>query len=463
MQEKVMNRWLVVAGTLIIQISLGAVYIWSVFQAPLKEVFPTWTGSQVTYPANIVLAVFALAVIIAGRVQDKIGPRWVTTFGGLVLGAGLILARFTGDMAPSTALTWLIFTFSVLGGAGIGAAYVCPVATCIKWFPDKRGLTTGLAVAGFGAGAIFFAPLAKALISGGPYKLTILGLRLSLFDLPKVGIFNTFAVLGAIFLVAVVLGAQLLINPPVGWKPAGWNPPRPAAGSAARRADYNWHEMLATPQFYVIWLMYFFACAAGLQVIMKASPAMQSLFLGRFDAIAADQVSDAGAAGASLVAGIAVFNATGRIIWGKVSDALGRMLTLAGAFLLCALSLLFIDRSDASLTAFSYVVGFCFGGFLAIFPAITADYFGTKNLGVNYGFVFSAYGAGGLLGPQLAAYFMTNGKSFTYAAMEKGLACTKNFVCQSYHGAFLVAAVLCALGAALTFVVRAPRPKEQHS
>src|SRR3989304_6314303 len=145
MEEKVMNRWLVVVGALIIQISLGAVYIWSVFQAPLKEAFPDWTEAQVTYPANIVLAVFALAVILAGRVQDKIGPRLVASVGGLVLGVGLILAKFMAGMASGTALSWLIFTFSVLGGAGIGMAYVCPLACCIKWFPDKRGPITGLA------------------------------------------------------------------------------------------------------------------------------------------------------------------------------------------------------------------------------------------------------------------------------------------------------------------------------
>lgn len=457
MEEKVMNRWLVVLGALVIQVSLGAVYIWSVFQKPLKDAFPSWSETQVTYPATIVLAVFALAVILAGRVQDKIGPRLVATVGGLVLGLGLILAKFMNGMAPGMALAWLIFTFSVMGGAGIGMAYVCPLATCIKWFPDKRGLITGLAVAGFGAGAIFFAPLAKALISGGTYKITILALSVPLFDVPKMGIFNTFAVLGAIFLVAVVAGAQLLVNPPAGWKPAGWNPPAPAAGANPSRADYTWQEMLATPQFYAIWIMYFFACAAGLQVIMKASPTMQSIFLGRFTEIEAAQVGEATAAGAALVAGIAVFNAAGRIVWGKISDMIGRMLALAMAFGLTAASLFFIDRSPTSLTYLGYLVGFCFGGFLALFPAITADFFGTKNLGVNYGFVFSAYGAGGILGPYLAAYFMTKGRTFTY--FDEALACTKDFVCQSYHQAFIIAGVLCIVGAVLTFIIKAPRAR----
>jgi MFS family permease len=220
-EGKVFNRWLVVLGALVIQVSLGAVYIWSVFQTPLKALFPNWTEAQVTLPAQIVLAAFALAVIFGGRIQDRLGPRIVATAGGLILGAGLILARFTGNFPPGAALTWLIVTFSILGGIGIGAGYVCPIATCVKWFPDKRGLITGLAVAGFGAGAFFFAPLAKGLITGGKYQV----LGANLFGLPKLGVFNTFMALGMIFLVAIVLGAQLLRNPPAGFRPAGWNPP----------------------------------------------------------------------------------------------------------------------------------------------------------------------------------------------------------------------------------------------
>lgn len=199
-EDRIMNRWMVVIGALVIQISLGAVYIWSVFQTPLKRAFPSWTETQVTWPAQIVLVCFALAVICGGRIQDRLGPKKVATAGGLILGLGLILARFTGGFEAGAALWWFILTFSVLGGIGIGAAYVCPIATCVKWFPDKKGLITGLAVAGFGAGAFFFAPLAKGLISGVPYEL----LGVKLFPLPELEVFNTFLALGIIFLVAVV-------------------------------------------------------------------------------------------------------------------------------------------------------------------------------------------------------------------------------------------------------------------
>ncbi len=138
-----LSRWWVVAGALVIQVSLGAVYIWSVFQTPLKAVFDGWTETQVTLPAQILLAAFALAVVFGGRVQDRLGPRIVATAGGIILGAGMILAKFTGNFSSGGALIWLLITFSVLGGIGIGAAYVCPIATCVKWFPDKRGWSRG--------------------------------------------------------------------------------------------------------------------------------------------------------------------------------------------------------------------------------------------------------------------------------------------------------------------------------
>jgi OFA family oxalate/formate antiporter-like MFS transporter len=331
--EKVMNRWWVVAGALVIQVSLGAVYIWSVFQTPLKAVFQDWSETQVTLPAQIVLAAFALAVIFAGRIQDRVGPRIVATVGGIILGAGLILAKFTELFPSGTALIWLIATFSILGGIGIGAGYVCPIATCVKWFPDKRGLITGLAVAGFGAGAFFFAPLAKALIAGGAYEL--MGARL--FELPQLGVFNTFLVLGVIFLVCVVAGAQLLRNPPAGYVPAGWTPPQAkTAAAAAVKADFTSTEMLRTPTFWLLWVTYFAACTGGLQIIMKASPIWQSFSLGTLTPpVALKDFGLIATSAAMAVSVIAIFNSTGRILWGIVSDKVGRKVTLIVIFVLC--------------------------------------------------------------------------------------------------------------------------------
>jgi OFA family oxalate/formate antiporter-like MFS transporter len=453
--EKTLNRWWVVAGALVIQISLGAVYIWSVFQTPLKAVFQDWSETQVTLPVQIVLAAFALAVIFAGRIQDRVGPRIVATAGGIILGAGLILAKFT-DLFPSgAALVWLIATFSVLGGIGIGAGYVCPIATCVKWFPDKRGLITGLAVAGFGAGAFFFAPLAKALISGGAYEL--MGARL--FNLPQLGVFNTFLVLGVIFLVCVVAGAQLLNNPPAGYVPAGWTPPQAkTAAAAAAKSDFSLTEMIRTPTFWLLWVTYFIACSGGLQIIMKASPIWQSVSVnGLMPPVPAAVFSEIAAAGALAVSVIAIFNSTGRILWGIVSDRIGRKAALILIFGLCGAALLVLDflTGFPLFLTFVSIIGLCFGGFLALYPALTADYFGTKNIGVNYGVMFTAYGAGGIVGPYLAAALMRVVGEVAYESKNAaGEIVQKLFTVGDYRPAFIVAGIACLIAAALVTQIR---------
>jgi len=456
-QPKVFNRWLVVLGALVIQVSLGAVYIWSVFQTPLKALFPTWTETQVTLPAQLVLAAFAVAVIFGGRFQDRFGPRIIATIGGVVLGAGLILARFTGSFGPGVALFWLLVSFSILGGLGIGMAYVCPIATCVKWFPDKRGLITGLAVAGFGAGAFFFAPLAKAFISGGKYQL----LGASLFGLPKLGVFNTFMALGIIFLVAIVLGAQLLRNPPAGYKPAGWNPPQPKAGTAPVKTDYTPGQMLATPQFWLLWLTYFAGCTAGLQVIMKASPVWQSCAIGACTPpVDSNMFGAIGSAAAMAVSILAIFNAVGRIFWGRVSDGIGRKTTLIIMLIICAAAMFALDffRGYGLYLMGISVVGLCFGGYLALFPAFTADFFGTKHYGVNYGWMFSAYGAGGIVGPFLAAALMKVSAKVPYQVTDAaGTLSEKVFTVGNYRPAFFVAAAMCVVAVLLTLLIKPPK------
>jgi len=433
------NRWLVVLGALIIQISLGAVYIYSVFKTPLQQMFG-WDKAQVSIPAQIVLVSFALAVIFAGRVQDKIGPKWVATVGGLVLGLGLILAGMTQKF--SGGLTWFTVTFSIIGGIGIGIAYVCPISACVKWFPDKRGLITGLAVAGFGAGGLVFAPVAKSLIGSNDVMYAI-------------------TVLGAIFLVAVVVGAQLLSAPPAGWKPEGWTPP--AAVNATSKVDYTWGEMLATPQFYLLWLTYFAGCTAGLMIIMNTSTIWQSFSA---NALAVGSTLESSVfdgiktAGAAAVGTIAIFNAVGRIAWGKVSDSLGsRTNTLVIMFILCAIAMLLLNRFTTYplFIVGTGVIGFCFGGYLALYPAITADYYGTKNVGVNYGFMFTAYGAGGLFGPWLQAKLVE--KAAALDLLKDG-AVSGTFDVINYKTAFVVSGIMCVLAVLVTKMARAPRPKE---
>lgn len=455
--QKMINRWLVVIGALVIQISLGAVYIWSVFQTPLKRQFPSWTETQVTLPAQIVLAAFALAVIFGGRLQDRLGPRKVATVGGIILGIGLILARFAGNFSSEIALAWLILTFSLLGGIGIGAAYVCPIATCVKWFPDKKGLITGLAVAGFGAGAFFFAPLAKGLISGVPYEL----LGIKLFPLPELEVFNTFAALGLIFLVAVVAGAQLLRNPPAGYIPAGWTPATKT--SAPAKVDYTPGEMLRTPTFWVLWITYFAGCTAGLQVIMKTSPIWQSFAFSGLTSIPEADFHRVTTTGAMAVSILAIFNSLGRILWGKLSDSTGRKATLITMFVICAASMLGLDwlRTYPQFMVGICAVGLCFGGYLALYPAITADFYGTKHIGANYGWMFSAYGAGGLAGPFLAASLMKIASKIPYKITEPaGKVVERFFDVGNYRPAFVVSGIACLAAAALIMLaMKSPKDK----
>nr|WP_276570529.1 OFA family MFS transporter [Halochromatium salexigens] len=442
---------------MIIQISLGAVYIWSVFQTPLLAQFPGWSETQVTLPAQLVIAVFAFAVILGGGIQDRLGPRLVGSVGGLILGLGLILAGLTGRFSEGPALAWLVGTYAVLGGLGIGMAYVCPVATCVKWFPDKRGLITGLAVAGFGAGAFFFAPLARALIGGGDYEL----FGIALFPLPQAGVFDTFMVLGVIFLTAVVLGSQLLRNPPPGYCPAGWTPPAATSSQAPTRAAFKPGEMLRTPTFWLLWVTYLAGSTAGLMVIMKAAPIWETFSLSAAVEVPVshERFTTIASSAAMAVAVLALFNAAGRILWGRVSDSLGRKQTLILMFVLCALVLFALDwmRPYPLYLLGVSLVALCFGGYLALYPAITADYYGIHHIGVNYGLLFTAYGSGGLLGPFIAAVLLETAGGIEYQALDAtGAQATRVFQLGEYNAAFLTAGLLCLAAAVLTLALRPP-------
>jgi len=381
------NRWLVVAGALIIQVCLGAIYSWSVFVNPLKDVF-FYTTTQTQIIFSLALATFALVMIFAGKLQDKKGPRMVATAGGLVLGAGYLLASITGGSFPL-----VVLTIGIIGGAGIGLAYVCPIAACVKWFPDKRGMVTGLAVAGFGGGAWLFTKIASSFIDA-------------------YGLLTSFLYLGLIFMISVVAGAQLLRNPPSGWKPSGWEPPQPQFNTSFVE-DYEWQAMIGLKQFWMLWLMFVFGAAAGLLVIGILKP------YGIFNGLSA-------AAAANAVGVLALFNGAGRIIWGAISDKIGRKNALTLMFLLqgvMMLALIEMGSTEMTLSIAAAWIGFNFGGNLALFPSTTADYFGTRNVGINYGLMFTAYGVAGIAGPILAGSVFDMTGSYQWAFIPSGIAC----------------------------------------
>ncbi|MBU0615288.1 MAG: OFA family MFS transporter [Nanoarchaeota archaeon] len=381
------NRWFIVLGALIIQLCLGAIYSWSVFVNPLKTLYGfTTTQTQIIF--SVALATFAIVMVFAGRWQDKAGPRKVAIVGGLLLGAGYVLARFAGGDFLK-----IVLSIGVIGGAGIGFGYVCPIAALIKWFPDKRGFITGIAVAGFGGGAWIFAKLAEKLIA-------------------SLGLIATFFILGIIFGVAVVVGALILRNPPEGWKPKGWKEAKKTDNKAIKK-DYTWQEMIKTPQFWMLWLMYTFGAAAGLMVIGNLKPF--GIFSGMTPVVAG-----------SAVGILALFNAAGRITWGTLSDKLGRTRSMFLMFLLQGLMMLYLmnmGKTALMLAIAAAWVGFNFGGNFALFPSATADFFGTKNLGVNYGFVFTSYGVAGIVGPILGGKVFDITGSYLFAFIPAGIAC----------------------------------------
>lgn len=406
MSGKTPNRWTIVSGALLIQLCLGAVYSWSVFVKPLIDGFG-YTTKQTQAVFSLALASFAFVMIFAGRWQDRRGPRIVALAGAVTLGAGYILAGFTGG-----SFIGLCLTIGLVGGAGIGLGYVCPIAACVKWFPDKRGMISGLAVAGFGAGAWVFAKLGGNLIE-------------------SVGILKTFQYFGLIFLATVLAGASLLKNPPKDYRPPGWTPAKQKQTPDSSQEDYEHKQMLKTTSFWLLWLMFTFSASAGLMVIGNLKP------FGIYSGLSA-------AAAGNAVGVLALANGAGRIIWGTTSDRIGRKKAMLAMFTLQGIMMLSLTRfvsNEITLALAAAWVGFNFGGNFALFPSATADYFGTKNVGLNYGLVFTAYGIAGITGPILGG--------MVYDATG------------SYQWAFIPAGTACLIAAATTLKTKKPTPPKK--
>jgi OFA family oxalate/formate antiporter-like MFS transporter len=428
-----MNRWTVIAGALIVQIILGTVYAFSVFVRPLEAEFG-WDRATTQWAFSLALVSFAVTMIPAGRLQDKLGPRRVATIGGILLGLSFLL----GAVLVAEDRPWALYlTYGIIGGAGIGFGYVCPIAAAVKWYPDKKGLITGLAVAGFGAGALFFAGPASELLLPPGHDGDALGLSRVLFvglgltEGTGFGIgWKAFFILhGVVCAGAVMLGAMLLRNPPAGWKPPGW---KPKAAETLNTRDMAWRDMLDTPLACMLWLTFIFGATSGLMAIGQWKPMMASLLQGR--TFAPEWMGTFGRF-VEPVGILAIFNALGRIFWGKVSDIIDRPRAMLIMFLAQGMAFMILVSVESQFAVFlaSAWVGLNFGGNFALFPSATADYFGTKNFGMNYGWIFTAYGVAGILGPVVGGVLFD--------------------VTQQYIMAFVFAGILCFVAAGCSVVV----------
>ncbi len=391
------NRWLILTSMFVINLCVGSAYAWSVFQRPLIGLFQ-WSTSDTSLAFSISLFMIPLAMIIGGKIQPVRGPKFLMFTGGIIFSTGIIAAGFT------TSLASLYSTYGLLGGFGIGFIYGTGISNAVKWFPDKRGLAAGLVAAGFALGAVINAPIANGLVQ-------------------DYGVLTTFKILGAAYLVITCLAAQYVKAPPTGYVPEGWQPPDSSIAGSAN--DKDWRGMLGSPMFYVLWMMYTIACVSGLMIIGHAASIGQEVI--RLDAKTA----------AFAVSLMALANTAGRVIWGWVSDKMGPYPTLAVMFILSALmmSTLKYAGSFAPFVAVISIIAACFGGFFAIFPSITADLFGAKNLSMNYGILFTSYGVAAFIGPRLAAR-------------------VKEINSGDYSTAFLAAAIMCAVAILLTLFAR---------
>ncbi len=431
---KITNRWIVVAGAILIQLALGAIYAWSVFTKLLTEPGGDYgfTATQTAWIFSLGLATFAVVMVLAGKWQAKSGPTIVSLTGGLVLGTGYILGGFLGDSYMAQLLC-----IGLLGGAGIGLAYVVPIAVGVKWFPDKKGMITGLAVAGFGFGATIWVKLAGSWF-GGLLNTT------SVFGLPAVQ--SVFVIYGIAFATMVLLGSMVMVNPPDGYKPEGWTPPERTENKAFGGIEFNSKQMLASKQFYALWLVFVFSALAGLMVIY-------CIKLFGIDALQHNGLANAGVITGTAMAWYAIFNGLGRIVWGTVSDKLGRRksmiaMTFFQGIIMLLIYHVFIKFGLATgFIAAACIIGFNFGGNFALFPAITADFFGNKTVGRNYGWMFTAYGIAGIAGPQLAGHFKDSSSGAAGPIV--------------WMTPFIIAGVACILGGIIMIIVKPPKAKKR--
>jgi len=409
--ELTKKRWIILIASCFINLCIGSMYAWSVFAAPMAKYLSQVTGATLTAGALAIVftvtnSVGPITMISGGRINDTFGPKKVIFFGGILFGGGMILSGF------ATSLNVLVLAYGIITGLGIGMVYGCTISNSIKFFPDKRGFVGGITTACYGFSSVIVPPVANILIS-------------------NFGVTAAFKIIGATFLIIVCVCSFFIDKCPVGFIPEGWTPPT-SNGNKLNQNDKDWKGMLTSPVFYPMILVLLCGAFYGLMCSALASPLAQGM------------IGMSVAAATTVVSVLALFNTGGRIIAGYVSDKIGRINTLTIAFVIAIIGLTCLYFSGQGDVTKFYVgiisVGVSFGAFMGVFPGFTADQFGTKHNSVNYGIMFIGFAISGYFGPTV----MKN----VYASDH------------SYQRAFLIAAILCAIGFALTFVYRSVKKKE---
>ncbi|WP_298878283.1 OFA family MFS transporter [uncultured Polaribacter sp.] len=364
---KLKNRWLIAASAVGIHISIGSVYAYSVMTNPVKDVFDV-EGSVIKWAFKIAILLLGLSAAFLGRWVEKVGPKISGTTAGLFYGIGILGSGLAVQMES----LWLFYLcYGVIGGIGLGLGYITPVSTLVKWFPDRRGLATGMAIMGFGFAALIFGPVMAKLFE-------------------TVGVSNAFYILGVIYMVLILSSARYIERPPEGYAPAGY---KEGEGGKIKEdiSNITANESLQSPRFYYIWIMMFINISCGIAIISAASPMMQ------------EKLSYTPMQAAAIVGFIGVFNGLGRIMWSTLSDYLGRANTFILFFAFQILAFYFLPKIgvESVFLIVLFTVITMYGGGFATLPAFLGDLFGTKQLGAIHGMVLAAWGLAGVIGPTI--------------------------------------------------------------
>ena len=368
------KRWWIAIAAIVLQMCLGSVYAWSVFKKPLMTAH-NWgeTATQVTF--MICIAMIGISAAFGGMLVDKKGPKFVAITGSILFGVGTLLAGLA-DQTGNIILLYL--GFGLIAGLGNGFGYVTPIATLIRWFPDKRGLVTGLAVMGFGLGAFFMGKIIPGVII-------------------KIGVASTFYILGIIFLVLCTGAACMFKNPPQGWLPAGFTPSKTTASAAQ---SLTFAEAKKTPQWWMLWAMLFLNITAGLGLLSQLSPMAQDVVKK-----SVTDPAELAVLGGTILAIASIFNGLGRLFWAWLSDSIGRKNVFMVMFITQAILYILLPQIS-SVVIFTVIACYllaCYGGGFATMPAFAADSFGPAYIGRVYGIMLTAWGAAGVVGPLVFA------------------------------------------------------------